>query len=258
MKITTTMTLVLAGLAAQGCAPPAEEHEKVAEVEIANGLKLEILASSDGSFVATQSGPLGTAPLRIDEKLVKEGDPVALFKSLAPNHPVPATLIAANQRSVKLLKAQSKELEPQPSQPETLAPVPVPARADRVLALPTQSNWTGYSGCPAGYFTDQGFCPGNDAHNTCYFNVIWAFFEHGNALGGNGAVCADHGQLTFRITAGSVTEYTVDQGSWRTATVLHKRTCGWFTCSDVRNYTRFEIVNRPDQSVGHFGATLDY
>jgi hypothetical protein len=260
-KLNPLVYLALAGATLVGCAEGAvtpTEPNKVAELDLGNGVQMEIVALDDGSFLTTQTGRFGSNPVEMNEILRSTDDPVTLFKRLAPDQPVPAKLIAANERSVRMAKDQDQAIEPKAPTPGTLEPVRSPPIGEVNYAVSsTQSNWTGYPGCPPAYFSTR-FCPGNTNNSACMYNVTWASFEHDNAKGGTGAVCADQGQITFRITRAGVTEFTVDQGSWRTAVLLSKRTCGWFSCSDVRNYTRFEIVNRPDQTVGHFGATIDY
>jgi hypothetical protein len=236
---------------------------KVAEAAIGRGVKLEIVAQPDGSFLVTQAGRYGTAPLAVPAAMLDEGDPIALFKYLAPHQDVPEALRTADQRASALLAQPGRIRTALPAVP---GPKVLPSTADgsrRVLFSDDQpqSNWTGYAGCPGDYF-EVNFCPPSESDDVrpsyCYLYKNWAYLENPSALGGWGAVCADQGQVTFRITAGTVTEYTVDQGSWRSGLILHKRTCGFWSCSDVRFYLRFELVNRPDGSVGHFSSDIDH
>jgi hypothetical protein len=227
----------------------------VAEAVVATGAKVQIAALDDGSFLITQSGRMGTEPMIIPDGMLEQADPIALFKYMAPGQAVPQTLVTANERSLALLKTEA--VRKPIGESESAQPISIPASRPQInYADNSQSNWTGYSGCPVNYF-NTNFCT-TAPYPFCYYNAHWASYEHPNAFGGWGAVCADSGQLTFRITAGTVSEYTVDQGSWRSGQILHKRTCNFWGCDDVRFYLRFEMMNRPDSSSGHFASEINY
>jgi hypothetical protein len=254
---------------AAGC-DPAEplrnDGETVAEVPLGNGVKLEIVAMEDGSFIATQSGPKGTQPRPIPKAIEESGDPVALFRHFAPTREVPGPMLKAVARLRPLGGAAPSDgtgsEKESPARSGGAAPVkPDPAGQQDFLYDENQSNWTGADGCPVAFF-DARWCVPTTSDDVppshpCYHNYEWAFYERDKAVSGWGAICANDGQLTFRITRQGVVEYQVDQGSWRTAVISKKGNCGLFSCEWERAYTRFEMVNRPtDWNSGHFASDI--
>jgi hypothetical protein len=264
-------TMAAGATACDSAARPSNQGEMVADTMVGDGVRLEILALEDGSFVSTQSGRPGSRPVEVPAAIVQSGDPVALFQYLAPRQEVPQALIAADARAGSLVEKRRRATGVA-STPTSLADslsaerrgtVGIPLTGDIHATLgATESNWTDMPGCSIEFF-DRNWCPPSQSDDVpakyCFYHKTWAFLEHDSALAGWGAVCADQGQLTFRITAGDAVEFTVDQGSWRTAVVLRKAMCGgFFGCTDIRQFMRFEIVPRPDESSGHFAAHVDF
>jgi hypothetical protein len=242
------LTLPLAGC---GGDDATTTNPVVAVGDLGEGVRLEIVDLDESTYLVSQTGPQTASPRHIDAASPEAGDPVALFKKLTGKDQVPAGLLtmARAPANATLERDSIEPLLVESSATESVGSVS--------SALTTASNWTGTGACSSTWFVNAGFCPGNGPNSTCRADVNWAFIEHNNAAGGDGTVCANSGQLTYRITRNGVTEFTVDQGSWRSAIILTKGSCGWFTCSTQRDYTRFEIVNRPDGAFGHLGATIN-
>jgi hypothetical protein len=251
-------SVCVAGWAVAACQseePDAVEQYKVAEATIAGGVKLEVLAMPDGSFITSQSGGRGTAPVQLDARFAQVTDPAVLWRQLAPGQPIPAGLKAALARAGRTSdQAEQPGLPASGLSPETAStrltpeatPIHMQGRGGNF------SNWTGTGDCTKEWFTDNGMCPGNARNQFCAFYVPWAFIEHPSVDGGSGAVCAHSGQLTFKVTgsesSGVTGTFTVDQGSWRKVVFIGP--------VGGRTFWRFEMVPRPDGSFGQFGGEL--
>jgi hypothetical protein len=260
-QVLGALLVPLALALAPGCDGVQGEESTVATAQTSEGITFDIRALKDGAFVLSQTGDMRHQPLDVPQSLLEDGDPVALFKHLAPRQQVPQSLVAAFERSVGMSTDPGAEV----SSSEIPATVSRPKSSgfgQRSEALTTTSNWTGFDNCPTWWFRDQ-FCKGSLVGNDiiqpfCLTNETGVSVTQEQGIEGWGALCADQGVSLFSITVGNATEsYTVDQGSWRKVFILAKRTCSFWTgCRDAKALIRFTLETLPDRPVGHLAAWI--
>ena len=124
----------------------------------------------------------------------------------------------------------------------------------------TYAGETGLGGCPEWWFNQaqinrQLFCP-HDENGYCAKWVNWAFMYNYKGWSAHGAVCVDSGTAIWQTTNNNtVSTFWVPEGEWRYVSYYGYRTCGWFSCHDVRGFRKFELLN--GSAVAHFGAQID-
>jgi hypothetical protein len=251
---------------AEAPAPVASTQKSalVAEIALAGKRRLGIYETGNGGFQYVQSGPYGTEPVKLPSAESETRDPEAIFRQLAPGQLVPDALTAANKRAVAYLHDHQAD-------DGALAPDTGKAGASEVAQVHQalgSRDWkgtgsTGQPGCPDWWFDQQSvpgfndinwFCPsiGNAA---CYHYVNWAYLYSSSASNSYGVVCSDSGTATFQSVVGTTTDtWLVPQGTWTMVEYYPAVSCGWFTCSKVRTFQKFNLQNGP--AVAQFGAKL--
>jgi hypothetical protein len=259
-------------------ASSSRQSTPVAAVELAQGQSFEIHEQTDGSFAYSQAGPYGVAPVPIPEALWQEGDPVKIWKTLAPRKAVPATLTAAVERAVlraRDLPAGVAGNGPRQTAVGDGAVAAAPRRGDGLertqQALGTRdsttSGGTGSSGCPFEFFQvaaqeGRAFCPANGPRSWCQQSMAWAFHHAPDVAGAYGAVCTDSGVAVLKVSNGDPNNHSdswwVNAGTWRYVRFASFASCGWFGCTTVRNFKKFDLTDTGfGPAVSHFGGVLE-
>ena len=258
--------------------PVPPESAPVAAIALAQGQQFEIYEQTDGSFAYSQAGRYGVAPATIPEALWQEGDPLKIWRQLAPSAAVPAALTAAVERSVLRARALTPAtVDDGPRQPLASggSPAVAAARGDGIEQTQqaelgsrdtTTSNSTGSPGCPFQFFQiasqeNRLFCP-SGTNSWCQQNMAWAFHSNTNAAGAWGAVCTDFGTHQFKVSNGDqnvpVATFAVSAGTWRYVRFASFQSCGWFSCSTVRNFKKFDLANAVfGPASSHFGGKIE-
>jgi hypothetical protein len=244
-----------------GWDPSRSTSTRVAELDLAQGQRFEIYVTESGEFGYSQSGKYGVAPVQVPEDLWRQGDPVQIFKALAPGRDVPATLSAALRRAIE--RARS-------------APPGPPARDDgieqRQQALGSSDvsliGSTEFGNCPFSFFqnaaADGGrrFCPAPGSRSWCQQSVLWSFISVPDAWESHAAVCSDSGTAVLKAHNGNPNfpsdTFTIVQQNWQYIRYAGFNSCPfplWF-CGHVRNFKKFDVANTG--AVSHFGGVFGF
>lgn len=231
---------------------------KVAEIAYPDQRLVAIYETGDGGFSYVQSGPYGTHPMPLPDDLAEHGDPIRAFQALAPDQAIPGVLRRAVKRA-EAVRAMAAPAETNGSEAQEDQIDDAGGQFEAALSGrdTDTSGPTGQSGCPEWWFNQasgngQLFCP-NEGKAACYKWVNWAYYYDRKGWKGYGAVCTDSGTAIFQTTIHqTVDTFWVEAGTWRFVQYYPYRSCGWFSCSDVRVFQKFELLN--GSAVAHFGA----
>jgi hypothetical protein len=234
---------------------------KVAEIAYSDKRLVEIYETGDGGFSYVQSGPIDTYPMLLPDDPAEPDDPIRVFQTLAPDQAIPGVLRRAVKRAEAVrAMAPSAEDSRADDQEDLSGRASDQAPIGAVASQTTQEGGTLQAGCPEWWFNQARigshlFCP-YDENAYCAKWVNWAFLYNRRGWNSYGVVCTDSGEAIFQTTLGFVVDtYRVPAGTWRYVVYPGRRSCGWFSCNDVRGFRRFELVNGP--AVAHFGARID-
>jgi hypothetical protein len=288
VSVLTTMTMTMMITVALGCdgaepgptSPPAgAQSTPVAAVELPQGQSFEIYEQPDGSFAYSQSGNYGVAPMPIPESLWQEGDPVKIWRTLAPERAVPVKLTAAVARAIERTRALSPGASDNAARQPTVADGAASAAAPRGDGVEqrrqalgsrdtTTNNWTGSPGCPWEFFQvaaqeGRAFCPANGPRSWCQQSMAWAFHSAWDVAGAYGAVCTDWGTSVLKVSNGDPNQasdsWWVQAGTWRYVRIAQIGSCGWFSCDTVRNFKKFDLTDTGfGPASSHFGGVLGF
>jgi hypothetical protein len=272
---------VLAGLLGAGCDVPPEESgpaatapaatrapavaTPVATVALEKGQQFVIYETGPGELLYSHTGPYGVAPVALPRAILREGDPIKIFTTLAPGKAVPGSLLAAAKR----MRAH-KQLVPPVSgagAPSDRGGEWLPAAdngsappANEALGMRDVSAWgrTGSSGCPWEFFTlasydgDQ-FCPPTTNRSWCERSRAWAFHYNYAVYRAYATVCTDVGVSVLKVSTGSTTtpiaEFWVNAGTWQ------------YVFTNTFGYPMFKKFDLTDTGFGpavaHFGGIFE-
>jgi hypothetical protein len=281
MKRFTRLSLAVLGAALSACgvegapadqsaaAPaasddPAETAQlKVAETTAASGQTFKFYELGQRQFVISQSAPIGTMPMIVDQALWNEGDPVKIFQSISPDRPVPEALTAALARAHAapmpvetttaptvadaLAARQATKIRPVET---TLAGTPAAASVATgglgpVAAAPatgeepavrgaiSATSQAGSVNCQTTFdllqINGDLFCPANSSWSQCWHDAGSSIWQYGNARGGYSAVCAIGGTPRLNLIVNDANfpgvGFNVPAGTWRYVKTINLGEC---------------------------------
>jgi hypothetical protein len=244
---------------------PAMPSTPVATVALAQQQKFEIYEGAPGELIFSQTGPYGSAPIALPKRLLRDGDPIAIFQALAPGQPVPGSLTAAGQRFLArrvVLIGGAGAPAPEPDQRLPASDAPRPGAVHQSLGMrdKTANGWTGSSRCPweffqlATYEWDQ-FCPPNTDRSWCEQGDLWSFIWDWNIYRAYAAVCTEFGTAVLKVHVvdpdNPAATFWVDQGTWR---YVFTNTFGYPV------FKKFDVgaTGLGGQPTFHFGGIFEY
>jgi hypothetical protein len=244
--------------------PPETARLKVAETVAAGGQTFKFYELGQGKFAISQSAPVGTMPMVVDQALWDEGDPAKIFHAISPDRPVPEALTAALARLgmapapesttsaptaadavVARRATQTRPVETKLADtPAAAAPAAtgglVPATAiapagdePAVRSAITFSTQTGAVNCQTTFdflqVNGDLFCPASNGTSQCWHDAGSSIWQNSNAIGGYSAVCAIGGTPRLNlITSNSAfpgVGFDVPSGTWRYIKLVNVQEC---------------------------------
>lgn len=195
-----------------GCTT-SEENEPVvtdpsapiATIALDSGNELQFFEPSPGLLLVSELGTAGISPLSIDGK-----NPIDLYRQLAPGRDVPRVLLDAQARAEKLPADAQPDIKVSSSDAKSSVSSQVVETGPR--------NYINNQSCDDQWFNNT-FCIGSYDWSVCRLNQVGDFWaSHSSADYAHFAVCADIGNVTFKITMGdgSGGNWTVTEGTYRT------------------------------------------
>jgi hypothetical protein len=262
------LALLAAGCAAETDSSPgdvATTESKLAEIALGADQKIEIYGLPKGMFAYKQSGPYGSEPIELPAGIAPRGDPIGLFRALAPDMPVPDALVKGVERALADIAALDATAQPDPATLDSVTHMDYSEPITDSIGIVSQTGVTGSPGCPQQFFdlaTLNGipFCPANDANTVCWHSVGWSYLWNGNGQQGWATVCSDWGTTHLNLHIGDseapTASFDTPQGTWtRVLTNLHGD-CGWWSCSHWHGYLKWQVPST-NGSAYHMGAHID-
>jgi len=208
----SSMQLFTVGLLlASGCVNGDDGNladEPIAQVALENGMTVSFYEPSPGAILVAQSAPVGVRPLA-DQGLTA----IELYASIAPDQPVPDTLVTAQTRQDALLQERGVERTPMPASRSSVAET-------------STASFIANQSCDDQWFNNNFCSPYNGDWDTCLLNW-WngASTTSGSVDEVFYAVCADIGNviLSVQIGDGSGGIWTVLEGHY----MAYHWTSGW-------------------------------
>ncbi len=214
---------------------PPDSSAPIASVALDNGNQIEFYEPSPGVLLVSELGTAGVAPLATSQR-----NPVELYRELAPGAPVPAALLAAQERSERLPPGAAPKLTAGAAEPSMVAPPPAASFIDNL-------------GCDDAWF-NTNFCPNGTDWQLCLLNQWNGAYAYRSSVDWvRHAVCADVGDVTLRVAMGDGAggSWSVPQGSYRTFT--WRDTCV-FGCNE---YSRGEVLNASNDRF-HYSMRVNF
>jgi len=272
-----SLVLGILALASFGCsnetaesAPPAPStaDAKVAQVWLDGSQSLEIYSVGRGFFAYKQSGAYGSNPISLPQELMDTGNPVEIFRTLAPAMPVPDRLTAAVDRA----RADMENLdpngssEPDPAMVEQITHSDAGKHADVTGSVgQAQTGSTGSPGCPQQFLdlaslNGIAFCPAADGNTVCWHFVGWSYIWNPDGKSGYATVCSDWNTTHLNLHMGDseVPSQSFDTpvGTWTRVQIRSLGDCGWWSCSHWHGYFKWQVPG-VNGEVYNMGAHID-
>jgi hypothetical protein len=228
-------TLIALGAGCLGGDDDLETSATIASVTLANGNTVDFYESSPGVLLVSETGTVGIAPIPNTRMR-----PLDLYRSLAPDQPVPEALVAAQAR------ADARNPEPEPPTDEPAARQPSPAAGIAVGYIDNQS-------CDDHWF-DNTFCIGSYDWKMCLLNHLNGAYAQSSSVDYvRHTVCSDIGAITLKVQMGDGRGVIKDvpEGSWYSWWWVDDCTFGCNTS------TRGDVVNATNNRF-HYSVNINY
>jgi|SoiMethySBSTD1v2_1073268.scaffolds.fasta_scaffold01903_11 hypothetical protein len=202
----------------------------VAALEMPNGNRVEFY-DFDTMALISQTGIAGTAPsLNLDHQ-PRHDELSAIWRSLAPNQPVPPALVELEQRLAK-----------QPPSAQTAEPVitvdgapEVPPEIDPNGDLLAVQSGCNNRCCDYDWLSTLNYCKNRGDYNLFHFNYAWSSLRSTGVVGHYSLACAaETSQYTVSVSSGKGGSWPVFPGAYRTYDWSAGTTCNPFCHYDEK------------------------
>jgi hypothetical protein len=246
IALASCLVAAISGCAVEGAdEPTSDTWQPIASLTTDNGLTVEFYEPEPGALMIMQDAAVGVPPVTGHPR------PVDLYRALAPDQPVPAALIAAQQRA--------DDVNGDPSEADPAADkraIDAIGTDYAIKSVEVNPAYIDNQSCDDQWFEDT-FC--NFSSTLDWTMCLLNHWDGAYAKSGSGGVdvanfstCADIGNVTLKVTMGDG-----DGGLWD---VLegHYRNYWWFSNIWGTNETaRGDIVNASGNRF-HMGAAFEF